>query len=300
MPSIRRITFVALAPLLATSACGPDQSEELARLRARVAELEAMVGPPPASLDRFYPPQAERPVYLDRMHALSTALTAIGVDLAEQDLEYVPGAFAEFRDEYVAISAMVPEWTDGYPIEPVDQLGAALEAGDPDATAEAFQAVGAVCHSCHVTNLPKAYFRYRFGDFMALRLTEPASGRELRYPELMQEIEVALIGAVVDVMQGQPERAREHYATFRARFELLGTVCAACHTTERRYFVDADVWGKIDALGTALAHAQPDPQVVQHTVQEISEESCGKCHLVHAPSAMTRMHWDEMGEPATR
>lgn len=297
---MRRITLLPVAALALSAACTTDQSAEVQQLRDRVAELEAMAGPPPASLDQFYPPQAEGPVYLARMHQLSGAMTALGVDLGEQDMENVQRGFPQFRDEYVAVSQMVPEWVDQYPIEPVDRLGAALEAGDPAAIGAAFQEVGAVCHSCHVANLPKAYFRYRFGDFMALRITEPASGRELQYPELMREVEGALTGAVVDVMQGQPDRAREHYDTFRARFQLLGTVCAACHTTERRYFVDADVWQKIDALGAALAPAQPDPQLVQHTVQEIGQESCGKCHLVHGPSAMTRMHWDEMGAMAAR
>ncbi len=289
-----------MAALALAAACAPDQGAEVQQLRDRVAELEAMVGPPPASLDQFYPPHAEGPVYLARMHQLAGGITALGVDLGEQDMENVRRGFAQFRDEYIAVSQMVPEWADQYPIEPVDRLGAALDAGDPDAIGAAFQEVGAVCHTCHVANLPKTYFRYRFGDFMALRITEPASGRELHYPELMREIEAGLTGAVVDVMQGQPGRAREHYVTFRARFELLGTVCAACHTTERRYFVDADVWEKIDALGAALAPAQPDPQLVQHTVQEIGEESCGKCHLVHAPSALTRMHWDEMEAMAAR
>jgi cytochrome c556 len=297
---MRRITPFPMVILALVAGCAPDQSAEVQQLRDRVAELEAMVGPPPASLDQFYPPQAEGPVYLARMHQLAGGITALGVDLGEQDMENVQRGFAQFRDEYVAVSQMVPEWADQYPIEPVDRLGAALDAGDPDAIGAAFQEVGAVCHSCHVANLPKTYFRYRFGDFMALRITEPASGRELRYPELMREIEGALTGAVVDVMQGQPDRAREHYGTFRARFELLGTVCAACHTTERHYFVDADVWSKVDALGAALRQAQPDPQLVQHTVQEIGEESCGKCHLVHAPSALTRMHWDEMESMATR
>ena len=297
---MRRITLFPIVALAVSAACAPDQRAEVQQLRDRVAELEAMVGPPPASLDQFYPPQAEGPVYLARMHQLAGGITALGVDLGEQDMENVQRGFAQFRDEYIAVSHMVPEWADQYPIEPVDRLGAALDAGDPDAIGAAFQEVGAVCHTCHVANLPKTYFRYRFGDFMALRITEPASGRELHYPELMREIEGALTGAVVDVMQGQPDRAREHYGTFRARFELLGTVCAACHTTERRYFVDADVWEKIDALGAALAPAQPDPQLVQHTVQEIGEESCGKCHLVHAPSALTRMHWDEMEATATR
>ncbi|UCF39674.1 MAG: hypothetical protein JSW43_07955 [Gemmatimonadota bacterium] len=297
---MRCTPFVPMAALALAAACAPDQSAEVQQLRDRVAELEAMVGPPPASLDQFYPPQAEGPVYLARMHQLAGGITALGVDLGEQDMENVQRGFAQFRDEYLAVSQMVPEWAGQYPIEPVDRLGAALEAGDPDAIGAAFQEVGAVCHTCHVANLPKTYFRYRFGDFMALRITEPASGRELHYPDLMREIEGALTGAVVDVMQGQPDRAREHYGTFRARFELLGTVCAACHTTERRYFVDADVWEKIDALGDALAPAQPDPQLVQHTAQEIGEESCGKCHLVHAPSALTRMHWDEMGALAVR
>jgi cytochrome c556 len=296
---MRRITLFPTAALVLSAACTTDQSAEVQQLRGRVAELEAMVGPPPASLDQYYPPEAEGPVYLARMHQLAALLTAVGIDLGEQDMDNVQGGFAQFREEYVAVSQMVPEWAHDYPIEPVDQLGAALETGDPDAIGAAFQEIGAVCHSCHVVHLPKAYFRYRFGDFMALRLTEPTSGRELRYPELMREIDAGLTGAVVDVMQGQPELAREHYDTFRARFELLGTVCAACHTTERRYFVDAEVWQKIDALGAALAQAQPDPQEVQHAAQEIGEESCGKCHLVHAPSALTRMHWDEMAGLAT-
>jgi cytochrome c556 len=297
---MRHTAFFPVAALVLAAACAPDQRAEVQQLRDRVAELEAMVGPPPASLDRFYPPQAEGPVYLARMHQLAGGMTALGIDLGEQDMDNVRSGFAQFRADYVAVSQMVPEWADQYPIEPVDRLGAALEAGDPDAIGAAFEEVGAVCHTCHVANLPKAYFRYRFGDFLALEIPEPASGRVLRYPELMREIEAGLTGAVVDVMQGQPDRAREHYGAFRARFELLGTVCAACHTSERRYFVDAEVWQKIDALGAALAPAQPDPQEVQHAAQEIGQESCGKCHLVHGPSAMTRMHWDEMAALATR
>ena len=84
----------------------------------------------PSSLDRFYPPKAEQPIYLFRMFGLGGLFSGIASDLVENDLQGARDVFEKFRTEYVEISKLVPEWKKGYPMGPVEGLGAALKLGD--------------------------------------------------------------------------------------------------------------------------------------------------------------------------
>ncbi len=293
----------AIIPALAAMVllgCTREDTEELARLREEAAHLRVMVAPPPASLDSLYPPLAPAPLFLQRMLGLGEAFTGLAVDVFEQDAEHVATGLQHFRAEYEAVSRLVPEWQDAYPTGPLDELAAALEAGDPERIGAAFDGVGAVCHRCHVTDMAKVHFRYRWADFSTLRLTDRTTGRELSYRQLMREMEAAFVGIGVDLRQEQVENARGQFDTFQARFGLLATVCVACHTTERAYFVDARIQEAIRRLGDVLRDEAPDPDLAAELSQRIGMESCSKCHLVHGPAALTKALWEEgLHEPGT-
>ncbi len=155
-------------------------------MREQVAELRAVPGPPP-SLDSLYPPFTEGPVYLQRMRALSAMLTGVGVDLAEQDVDNARSGFARFRDEYVAVAQLVPEWADDYPIEPVDGLGAVLESGSRTVV-ESLTDSSSVCPSIRPSVCPPSaaavLLRCRAHLSPAAELLEPRPQVQLRAHEV--------------------------------------------------------------------------------------------------------------------
>ncbi len=288
---IRLALTIAALPALLT-ACAPEHDDELVRLREEVASLRTMVGPPPHSLDSLYPPAAPAPVLLVRMLELGEAMSGVAVDLLEQDVEHVRAGLERFKTEYVALSRLVPEWETAYPVGPVDTLIAAVESGEPEQIGAAFAGVGAVCHECHVANMAKVHYRYRWGDFAGINLSEPTSGRVLTYRELMQELETAFAGIGTDLRQQQLENALGHFEAFQARLSLLATTCVVCHTTERKYFIDAQVQQTVQRLGAVLRSGAPDTTAAMGLAQQIGMESCSKCHLVHAPAALAKASWE--------
>lgn len=288
---MRKLMFViAVAPVLLAS-CETDQGGEVARLREETARLRTMVGPPPTSLDSLYPPVGPAPVLLSRMLELGEALSAVAVDVFEQDVEHARSGLDRFRTEYDEMSRLVPEWEAAYPTGPVDSLAAAMESGDPERIGAAFVRLGAVCHECHVANMAKVHYRYRWGDFERISIDDAASGRHLTFRQLMQEMETAFTGTGVDLRQQQVENARAQFATFQMRFSMLATTCVTCHTTERKYFIDASVLQMVQQLGALLESDIPDATQAIELGQRIGAESCSKCHLVHAPAAMARASW---------
>ncbi len=294
---MRKLLLLPATITFLGAACSQDGSEELAALRTEIADLRAVAGPPPSSLDSLYPPAAASPVFLQEMLGLSHALTGVAVDLSEQDVERARDWFERFRSQYAAVSRLVPEWAEAYPTEPVDQLAAALAEGDPEQIGAALAAVGAVCHDCHVVNMAKVQYRYRWGDFSSIQLIEPVTGRELGFKDLMREMETAFVGISVDLEEGQLENARAQFATFRDRIRLLAGACAFCHTTERKYFVDKGVLAAVDRLGSVLERDAPDAEAVGRLGQEIGMESCAKCHLVHGPAALVKAQWEAHPNP---
>jgi mono/diheme cytochrome c family protein len=236
------------------------------------------------------------------MLELSEAFAGIAVDVFEQDVEHARAGLERFRTEYVAVSRLVPEWEAAYPTGPVDTLASAVEAGDPGSIGTAFERIGAVCHECHVANMAKVQYQYRWGDFGKIRFTDPATDRELSYKQLMQEMETAFMGISVDLQQQQPANARAQFETFQARLSLLATACVACHTTERKYFVDASVQETVQRLRMVLEDDTPDAEMAAQLGQQIGMESCSKCHLVHGPAALFKAQWEErrQGTPALR
>ena len=237
----------------------------------------------PASLEALYPPTAQQPTFLLAMMGLAQPFEGMMVDLMQQDMEGANANFAAFRDAYARTAALVPEWQQEYPQEPVDQLAAALSQGNRDGVMAAAQAVGQVCHHCHVARMPDVQFRYHWSDPAATQVTDPVSGQPMPYGQFMQVLSASFSGIGNDLQQGQRDRAIEHARAFKSRFGALRESCTGCHQTERRYFVDAEMTAAVAALEAAVTAAQPDPQNVAQLAQTIGSESCYKCHLVHIP-----------------
>jgi hypothetical protein len=254
----------------------------------KITEGASATFPLPASLDSFYPPVTDRPLYLLKMLDLDTSFSGIVVDLGENDLAGARGSFEDFQRHYRDVAGLVPEWTGAYPDGQVKELGAALLAGDTGRAMTAFAAVGGICHQCHVQTMVSVQQKYHWGNFAALTAQDLTSATATGYAQFKQRLAANLAGITVDLRQGQTDNARRQFEGFRARFTALGGSCQACHAKEPRYYVDRDMQDVVDELGKALTKQPIASQMVMELTQKIGRESCARCHRVHLPAAFAK------------
>lgn len=254
--------------------------------------LEEIAGPPPAFLDKFYPPNAPAPVYALEMMALVGAMEGMFVDLQEQDIPGVQANYQAFKAQYEKVAGMVPEWTDRFPMAPVEALGQALASGDPAKVGAAMGQLGQACESCHMPYQMKVQQKYHWPDFATAMITDPLTQQQMPWLDFkMARIGPPFMGIGNDLAQGQVDNARNNFQVFSASFAALRQGCTNCHATPRTYYVDESIQALIDQLGEELTADSPNPAAVGGLMQRIGQESCGKCHLVHFPAAKAKRQW---------
>lgn len=277
---MKRVTYLILLVTLAAAAVSLSGRTEVP---AEASSVQTMAVP--VSLESYYPPQAPGPVYLMEMHKLSTPFSGMMSDFFEGDQANALANYEAFRAQYLKIAGMVPEWQQAYPIGPVDELGTAIKAGEQAGVMQAAEAVGKACHNCHVSTMVPVQQRFHWGDFGAIAVTDPIGKHDASFVQLMHLIESDLSGIGNDLQQGQIENAKAHVQGLAQRFGTLQETCAACHDSERAYFVDNRVMQAIADLQPALEANPVQPEIVGRLLQTIGQESCFGCHLVHLPAA---------------
>ncbi len=254
--------------------------------------LKDIAGPLPDSLDNLYPPNAPAPLLMLQMFAMVQPLEGAFVDMMQGDTENVMANWEAFKTEYQKTSQMVPEWSDRFPMEPLEAVEAALPTGDPGQVMGAMGGLFQVCGSCHVVNQQKVRAKYHWPDFGEVMLTNTLTGVEKPWVEFMGDVALAYTGIGNDLQQGQMDNALQNFQGFSALFTTLREQgCIQCHETERYYFVDQTVLDDIEALGNELQSAAPNPEAIGGLLQKIGGESCGKCHLVHQPAEQLKRVW---------
>jgi hypothetical protein len=230
------------------------------------------------------------------MFALSAPFEGIGTNLQEKDMDGAKASFKAFKSQYLKVSAMVEEWKDKFPIQPLDTLEQALTAGDNAKIGNAMGRVGQVCAACHLINMVKAQQEYHWPAFEEIKLTDSVSKASLPWREYMVRMAGAYNGIGVDMKEGKANNARTDLQAFSSLFTGLADGCENCHETPRAYFVDTKVKVMISELGKAVNASTPDTATIGKLNGEIGMESCLKCHLVHIPSAHAKARWKKYTE----
>ena len=239
---------------------------------------EYIVRKPPASLDKYYPPEAEGPLYLFAMYTMDAPLVGLMTHLHAGDMAKAQEYFKAFAVEYKKLAAMVPEWSHHYwPEEPVEAISAALESGDPGKVGAAMPGLIQACVRCHSDNISAVWARYQkdmheIGEFMF----------ELLGPFAAVNTYVA---------EGEFDKARGAMGAFQERMGELAESCGSCHETERTYYVGSDVQELLKSAAEALKEETPNAEQIMGTMQRIGMESCYKCHKVHMPIANIQKAW---------
>lgn len=292
--------------LVITAACNSNQAQldkltaDNQKLTAANQQLKDIAGPPPASLDQYFPPKAPAPLFLIEMFNLAGPFEGIGVNLGEQDIAGAKANFQAFKAEYDKISKMVPEWASRFPAAPVDALGTAIDGGNPAQIGPAMGGVGKVCGDCHLLDQIKVEQKYHWKNFDDVKVTDPISKKELKWGDYMTAQAGSFEGAFVDLQGGKLDKANQNFQAFKSQFQTLATTgCKQCHVDQtgkeipRKYFVDADSMAMIDQLGQALSAKQPDAKAIGDLAGAIGNEICLKCHLVHLQAQNAKDTWEQ-------
>jgi hypothetical protein len=242
----------------------------------------------PASLDRYYPPAAPGPIYLASMLDLAAPLSGITADLFEGDLANAQANLEKFKELYIKISKMVPEWESYYPTEPIDRLTAAMKSQDPGQVMGAVDNLGKACNQCHYRYMVPVQHKYHWGDFSALTVADPLSKSDHPFVVFKHMMESDMTGIGMDLAQGQPENALDRLNGFEQRFGAMKKVCDDCHDSEPKYYIDESITGMIEGIRSKLNEETIDPGAVGKLLQGIGQESCFKCHLVHIPATYAK------------
>lgn len=304
---MKRLSFMAgvaiitlFLPVLA--ACSSNQTEinnlkaDNAALTEQNTILKELAGPPPASLDQYFPPKSPAPVFLIEMFNLASPMESIGADLQKQDMASVKTHFQAFKTQYDKVSQMVPEWTSRFPEDPVTELGAAIDSGNPAQIGPAIGKIGQVCSDCHLIYQIKVQQQYHWKNFDEIKVTDPVSNKELNWNDYM----VALAGT----FEGSLGGSSQNFQAFTAQFNAMATDgCKQCHSDPvtgkeipRKYFVDADSMALVDQLGKALSTNPPDAAAIGNLSGAIGNEICLKCHMVHMQAQNAKDIWDTYSE----
>jgi hypothetical protein len=304
------IGIIGLTILVLTLAACSSNTTQVAKLTADNAALTKqnqalinLIAPPPASLDNFYPPKAQAPVWLIEMFNLAGPFEGIGVNLQENDMAGAKASFQAFQAQYTKMSTMVPEWTSRFPAAPVTALGQAINSGDPAKIGQAMGPVGQVCGDCHTLDQVKVEQKYHWKNFDDVKVTNPVTKQSMNWTDYMTAMGGAYEGALTDLQAGKVVNARQNFQAFQAEFTALAQDgCKQCHQDQtgkeipRKYFVDSDSMALINQMGQALTANRPDAAAIGNLSGAIGNAICLNCHLVHLPAQNTKDLWTLYGQ----
>jgi len=244
--------------------------------------------PLPASLNVLYPPVTDAPVFLFKMIEMANSLNAIEINFFEADYENMQGSFNRFKTVYTEFLGLVPEWKEYFSLKKVDDLELALNLKEIEKVGLAFENLGKVCHTCHAANMTRVQHKFEWGNFSDISVTDPVNGKENSFSEHMHFMTISYDGIITDLIEGQLEYSRKHFADFNSRFEAMSETCMACHDSERKYYVDDNIINMIKAIREEIEKEKPEIEKIKDLTNGIGFESCYKCHLVHTPAAFSQ------------
>jgi len=178
---------------------------------------------------------------------------------------------------------MVEEWKDAFPEREVESMGRTIQGNDRGAMFQALEAVGALCHRCHVATMVSTQQKYRCGDFCTLAVDDTKNGQPKPYGLFKKFIAASMAGIDVDAGQGQWQNARKHFVSLKERVAVLSETCGACHAEKPGYLADAKTLGLLEE---EIGKDQPDRGKISGLLKGFGGEACGGCHLIHVPAAM--------------
>jgi len=256
---------------------------------------DLVVKPPPASMDKLYPPVSKEPKWIQQMHKMSGTFGGVFVNMKEGDWENAEKKAQAFVGAYEEASKMIPEWKDYFDLKAVKEFAATVKSHDPAKIGKASGPVGKTCGKCHKEQYVAVWTRYHWPPVGNIKITDPVTEEEVKYGKFMHQISGAFKGVTVNFGEGQYDRSAKALREFKSRYMELKSTCSKCHTTDavKQFFVGQPVADAMDNLAKELSAPKPNPGNFWKNVGIIGKTGCKQCHLTHRAWAIIQEVWEE-------
>jgi hypothetical protein len=250
---------------------------------------------PPKSLDQYY--QKEPSDYLMAMFGILGPMGGMETHLKDGNMDKAKEYFVAFKSEYFKQSKMVPEWSDHYPSEPLENLEKALDSGDSVKIEAAIQSVGMTCAKCHQEHRPEVWYKYHWKDSEKMTIADPVSGKSIGWLDYMFGLHHSFSATNTYLSEekadGKFGKTIAALNNLQKRVEGLNEGCKECHGKEdkRKYYTNSDILDLLSKAGDELNQTQPNIENVVKRLQGVGMESCYKCHVAHIPAATIQRTW---------
>ncbi len=235
----------------------------------------------PSSLDQLYEgstPEVIGNAYLGEMFKMSGLMQVIAEEMQAGEFTNARNTFNAFSIQYNNVSKMVPEWKKYFDKKLVAEIGKDIDNHDVSKTLTDMGILGEnVCAKCHRNNKPQVWAKYYWKDFRTVNVSTPAGN--MSWPAA-KAIFVAssFDGATINLAEGRRDAANESAERFTSMFSNVKNACDSCHTTERKYFVSADVIALVNQYEIEIKAGN---LIDALDLQGQIGEQCMRCHITH-------------------
>lgn len=248
---------------------------------------------PTAELDPHFKGGRGGHEYTLAMLELGMRMGAATTAALQDDSKHALAALKSFREQYVAVSRLVPSWKDHFREAPIADLeGAVGSKADLAARRKLVDRIERGCTDCHARYMFPVQARYRWGDFSTATVPDEKGG-SLTFHQLMLDLANSLGAVRGDVEAGRFQEAWAAYQRLADRFGSMELLCVNCHDQPRQYFIDASVKGRIYRIGGLLRRGERNVAEYAPMFKDINEQSCLPCHQVHMPAAFRQAYLRE-------
>ncbi|MDO8726884.1 MAG: multiheme c-type cytochrome [Candidatus Methanoperedens sp.] len=282
----KNVTICVLVLLILLVGVAYAEEQEHASVNAAVKAIENIYRlflkmTLPSSLDQYYinsTPEVVGNDYLVEMFKMAGMMQVIAEEMQARDFTSSKNTFNAFSIQYNNVSKMVPEWKKYFDKKLVVQLGKDIDENNVSKTLTDLGKLGEnVCAKCHRNNKPQVWAKYYWKDFRTVNVSTPAGN--MSWPAA-KAIFVAssFDGATINLAEGRRDAANQSAERFTSMFSNVTKACDSCHTTERKYFVSADV---IDLVNQYEARIKAGDLENAQILQGQIGEQCMRCHITH-------------------
>lgn len=282
----KNVTICALVLLILLVGVAYAEEQEHASIKSTVKAIENIYRlflktTLPSSLDNVYAgsePEVIGNAYLGEMFKMAGMMQVIAEEMQAGEFTSAKNTFNAFSVQYNNVSKMVPEWKKYFDKKLVVEIGKDIDNHDVSETLADMGILGEnVCAKCHRNNKPQVWVKYYWKDFRTVNVSTPAGN--MSWPAA-KAIFVAssFDGATINLAEGRRGAANESAERFTSMFLNVKDACDSCHTTERKYFVSADVIALVNQYEARIKSGDlAGAQILQGQIGE----QCMRCHITH-------------------
>ena len=260
-----------------------------------------LVSPPPKSLDKYYAEPGTPSNWSKQMQKLSTAFSAIFVNMKKKRWEKAEEKADLFLKSYKKTSKMVPEWEKEFDLKAATELKKSIEAKDLKKFAALTATLEETCSNCHLTNSSSVWIRYHWPSTETIKVLDPIEDKEVSYPDYMKKLSDSLQRIKVNFEEKNFQQAWRTLEIFKKRFTTLRSVCSKCHVSEwtkssvsvKDFFIGDDMIDSLNKVKKDFATGEPSEKIFRKNINYINNRSCKMCHLVHQPAAFIQKTWNQ-------